>query len=105
MCPKCQNVRAKCADCPSRSFAPLSDRELIDHFKGRDSSFRDVIGLYVLDSECKTSVLVADFDKAGWREGPSPPIVMQRSGWGSQLPWRGLARAMEAMSGFSSMSL
>ena len=89
VCPKCQNVRSKCADCPSRSFAPLSDRELIDHFKGRDPSFRDVVGLYVLDSECKTSVLVADFDKAGWREAVSAyrdaaerlgaPVAVERS--------------------------
>lgn len=89
VCPKCQNVRAKCADCPSRSFAPLSDRELIDHFKGRDPFFRDVVGLYVLDSECKTSVLVADFDKAGWREAASAyrdaaerlgiPVAVERS--------------------------
>lgn len=71
VCPKCQNARAKCADCPSRSFAPLSDRELIDHFKGRDPSFKDVVGLYVLDSECKTSVLVADFDKTGWQKAVS----------------------------------
>lgn len=89
VCPKCRNVRAKCADCDSRSFAPLSDRELIDHFKGRDPSFKDVVGLYVLDGECKTSVLVADFDKAGWQRAVASyrnaaerlgiPVAVERS--------------------------
>lgn len=89
VCPKCQNVRSKCADCPSWSFAPLNDRELIDHFKGRDPSFKDVVGLYVLDSECKTSVLVADFDKTGWQKAVSAyrdaaerlgvPVAVERS--------------------------
>ncbi|MEC4273426.1 DEAD/DEAH box helicase family protein [Adlercreutzia sp. R25] len=88
-CPKCQSVRAKCADCASRSFTPLGDRELINHFKGRDPSFKDVVGLYVLDSECNTSVLVADFDKAGWQESVSSyrdaaeclgiPVAVERS--------------------------
>ena len=89
VCPKCQNVRSKCAGCPSRSFAPLSDRELIDHFKGLDPSFKDVVGLYVLDSEYKTSVLVADFDKTGWQKAVSAyrdaaerlgvPVAVERS--------------------------
>ncbi len=68
VCPKGSGRKVGCSDCPQRSFAPLSDRLLVEHFKGESASYRDVIGLYVLDSECKTSVLVADFGKDGWKD-------------------------------------
>lgn len=67
VCPKKTNLKARCPDCPQRSFAPLSDSALVSHFKGERSDFKDVVGLYVLGKNCKTSVLVADFDKEGWK--------------------------------------
>lgn len=59
--------KAKCAACPSRSFVALNDRALISHFQGKSERFDDVVGLYVLTKECKTWLLVADFDKEGWK--------------------------------------
>ncbi len=59
--------RAKCADCPNRKFIPVNERAIRDHFKGERDDLRDVMGLYVLTPDCKTRVLVADFDKEGWK--------------------------------------
>ena len=68
VCPKCSNSKAHCAECGARTFAPLSDRAILSHIKGASESFKDVIALYPIDSDGKTSVLVADFDKDGWRD-------------------------------------
>lgn len=67
ICPKKVNPRSPCTDCPNRAFAPVSDAALIAHFKGEQFNLKDVVGLYVLD-EGRTSILVADFDKAGWKK-------------------------------------
>ncbi len=56
-----------CADCKKREFLPLSDEDLKKHFKGESPEYEDVLGLYVLDESCRTWVLVADFDGAGWK--------------------------------------
>ncbi|WP_302397706.1 TOTE conflict system archaeo-eukaryotic primase domain-containing protein [Eggerthella sinensis] len=68
VCPKKANPRSRCADCPNRAFAPVSDAALIAHFQGKRLDLKDVVGLYVLDKEGKTCVLVADFDKTGWEK-------------------------------------
>ena len=68
LCPKSNQPRFRCADCRKRDFLPLTDKALIGHFRGEDAAFKDVIGLYVLDESCRTSVLVVDFDKEGWQE-------------------------------------
>lgn len=68
ICPRTQERKVKCAACESKAFAPLSDAALIAHFKGADERFRDVIGLYVLNDDSKTHLLVLDFDKDGWKE-------------------------------------
>ncbi len=68
ICPKCENHRFPCATCEMRATRPLSDRDLVDHFAGRREDFHDVVGLYVLDEDCRTCVLVADFDDAGWQD-------------------------------------
>lgn len=56
----------KCADCPARKFVPVNDQAIVEHFRGGQDGFRDVMGLYVLLPDCTTWVLVADFDKKGW---------------------------------------
>lgn len=66
-CPKKINPRSPCADCAHSAFTSPSDATLIAHFKGARADLKDVVGLYVLDKEGKTSVLVADFDKTGWK--------------------------------------
>lgn len=68
VCPRANGKRVPCADCSHRVFRPLDDAALLAHFQGRSEKFHDVIGLYVLDEQCNTSVLVADFDGTGWQE-------------------------------------
>lgn len=63
VCPRTTGGPARCAQCDQRSFKQLDDKTIIEHFKGSDPRLRDVIGQYVLDKDCKTRVLVMDFDK------------------------------------------
>lgn len=72
VCPKTDPAKRKspglCSHCPNRNLKPLTEQVLIAHFKGADDRLRDVVGLYVTDENCETSVLVADFDGAGWQQ-------------------------------------
>ncbi len=97
----------RCAECSNREFVPLSDTALLKHFKGESPQFRDVCGLYVLTEGCKTWVLVADFDKAGWEReallyceacdahGLAPCIERSRSGNGAHV-WLFFEEAVDA---------
>ena len=88
------NRGIKCADCPARKFIPINDQAIVEHFKGEQDGFRDVMGLYVLLPDCTTWVLVADFDKEGWQRettlyrdacrsfGLCPAVERSRSGNG-----------------------
>ncbi len=67
VCPRASGRKVGCADCEQRAFLPLDDRDLIRHFKGEDERLRDVVGLYVLDADSNTQVLVLDFDGKGWK--------------------------------------
>ena len=101
------NRRMRCAKCSNREFVPLSDATLRKHFKGESSQFRDVCGLYVLTEDCRTWILVADFDKAGWKRevmlyceacdahGLSPCIERSRSGNGAHV-WLFFEEAVDA---------
>ena len=91
------NPGTKCADCPARKFIPTNDQAIVEHFKGERDDLRDVMGLYVLTPDCKTWVLVADFDKAGWQRetalyrdacrafGLFPAVERSRSGNGAHV--------------------
>lgn len=91
------NPGQKCADCPNRVFVPVNDQAFIAHFKGERSDFSDVMGLYVLTQDCKTWVLVADFDEGEWQRetvlyreecrsiGLCPAVERSRSGNGSHV--------------------
>lgn len=61
------NPGIKCAECSKRKFFPPDNQAYIRHFRGERDDFTDVLGLYVLQPDCKTWVLVADFDKDGWQ--------------------------------------
>ncbi len=96
-CPRWTRARRglKCSDCPNRDYVPLSDHDLNRHFTGADPEYRDVVGLYVLDADCCTHILVADFDKDGWQQetvrycascakhGLMPAVERSRSGNGA----------------------
>ena len=91
------NRGIKCADCPAREFIPINNQAIVEHFKGEQDGFRDVMGLYVLLPDCTTWVLVADFDKEGWqrettlyrdacrRFGLCPAVERSRSGNGAHV--------------------
>lgn len=66
----CRRGKTKrpCDGCPGKSFAVLSDRNLVAHFQGKDARFRDVIGIYPMLADSSCWFLAADFDDAGWQE-------------------------------------
>ena len=98
-CPRYTRAKpgAKCIDCPNRKFIPVNGQAIVDHFRGERDDLRDVMGLYVLTPNCKTWVLVADFDKEGWQRetalyrdacrafGLTPAVERSRSGNGSHV--------------------
>ena len=91
------NPGVKCAECPVRQFIPVNNRAIVNHFKGEQNNLNDVMGLYVLTPECKTWVLIADFDKDGWQRettlyrdacrdlGLFPAVERSRSGNGAHV--------------------
>lgn len=86
--------KIKCADCPAREFIPVNNQAIVAHCRGESQNLLDVMGLYVLTPDCKTWVLVADFDKEGWQRetvlyrdacrafGLCPAVERSRSGNG-----------------------
>lgn len=58
----CDKKQYKCAECPNRNLAPLTSQEIYRHLEGKDENGCDVIGLYVVTSDNKCTVLCADFD-------------------------------------------
>ncbi len=65
----CEKPRVKCADCPHRSFLPVTDAVIRRHLCGLDDGGREfVMGIYpmLLDESC--FFLAADFDKSHWRD-------------------------------------
>lgn len=67
-CPKKRKNGFKCVDCTHQDFPPLDKTTLLAHFSNRAHPFRDMVGMYVMDEESRTHVLVGDFDKAGWQQ-------------------------------------
>lgn len=58
----CDKKKHKCAECPNRNFATLTNQDIYRHLEGKDENGCDVIGLYVVTSDNKCSFLCADFD-------------------------------------------
>ena len=65
----CEKPRIKCADCPNRSFLPVTDEVIRWHLSGSDDRGRAfVIGVYpMLQDEC-CHFLAVDFDRQDWRD-------------------------------------
>lgn len=109
LCPRYNrsNRGIKCGECPNRSYIPFTDGDLKAHFRGEGSGFRDVLGLYPLTEDCKTWILVADFDKDGWQRevalyceacvahGLIPAVERSRSGNGAHV-WLFFEDAVDA---------
>ena len=65
----CDKKRYKCAECPNRHFAPLTDQDVYRHLEGKDENGCDVIGLYVITLDDKSNFLCADFDDKNCTHG------------------------------------
>ena len=65
----CDKKKHKCAECPNRNFAPLTQQDIYRHLEGKDENGCDVIGLYVVTSDNKCSFLCADFDDKNCTHG------------------------------------
>ena len=59
---KCDMKKYSCADCPFKFHVPLSDHYIFNHLAGKDSSCRDVVGLYPLMEGDVCRFLAFDFD-------------------------------------------
>ena len=59
---KCDMKKYSCADCPFKLHVPLSDRYIFNHLAGKDSTCRDVVGLYPLMEGDVCRFLAFDFD-------------------------------------------
>jgi hypothetical protein len=65
----CEKPKIKCAECQHRRFLPVTDEVIRCHLAGQDGNGWDfTMGVYpmLLDETC--FFVVADFDKATWRE-------------------------------------
>ena len=66
---KIKGVRnVNCKTCPNRKSRPITEQDVREHLEGKDNQFRDVLGLYVSNSESMTHVLVGDFDEGRWQD-------------------------------------
>lgn len=65
----CDKKNHKCAECPNRNFATLTNQDIYRHLEGKDENGCDVIGLYVVTSDNKCSFLCADFDDKNCTHG------------------------------------
>ena len=66
---KCDKKRYKCAECPSRNFAPLSDGAVYKHLEGKSEDCLDVIGLYAVMVDNSCAFLCTDFDDKNCEHG------------------------------------
>ena len=65
----CDKRAARCAECPNRSFLPVTDEIVRWHLSGHDDNGRDfVMGVYPMLQDEACFFLAADFDKESWQE-------------------------------------
>jgi hypothetical protein len=87
-----KNSRIKFGDSANRTFLPVTDRVIEDHFRGRH-----IVGVYPLLTDDTCWFLAADFDDDGWRDnvaafvetsrafGLTPAVERSRSGSGAHV--------------------
>lgn len=93
----CDKKAFKCAKCPNRKLAALSDKAIYAHLSGKDALGRDVIGLYPMLTDETCYFLAIDFDEENWRadvtavrmvcseQGIAAAVERSRSGNGAHL--------------------
>lgn len=65
----CDKRKYKCAECPNRLFAPLTNADVYRHLEGKSADCRDVIGLYVINNDNTCHFLCTDFDDKNCEHG------------------------------------
>lgn len=71
----CNKKQHKCAECPSRNFAPLTDQDIYRHLEGKDDNGCDVIGLYAITFDNKCYFLCVDFDDKNCTHGYKEDVL------------------------------
>ena len=71
----CDKRKFKCAECPNRQFAALTDKDIYRHLEGKDADGRDVIGLYVLNEDNTCNSLCTDFDDKNCDHGYQEDVI------------------------------
>lgn len=71
----CDKKKYKCADCPNRQFAVVSDDDFYKHLSGKDEDGRDVIGIYAITDDNSCYFLCADFDDKNCEHGYQEDVL------------------------------
>lgn len=71
----CDKKKYKCAECPNRNFASLTDQDCYRHLEGKDENGCDVIGLYAILPDNKCAFLCADFDDKNCMHGYKDDVL------------------------------
>ncbi len=65
----CDKRKYKCAECPNRLFAFLTDEHIYNHLAGKDNFGRDIVGIYPIMSDNTCNFLCTDFDDKSCEHG------------------------------------
>ena len=71
----CDKRAYKCAECPNRNFAPLTQRDIYQHLEGKDDNCCDVVGLYAIMPDNNCSFLCTDFDDKSCKHGYKDDVL------------------------------
>ena len=66
----CDKRKHKCAECPNRLFAPLTNEHIYNHLAGKDDYGRDILGVYpIMDNNFTLSLLFPAWHKNTKKNG------------------------------------
>ena len=71
----CDKKTFKCAECPNRSFAPLTSKDIYRHLEGKDENCCDVVGLYAIMPDNNCTFLCTDFDDKSCKHGYKDDVL------------------------------
>lgn len=65
----CDKRKYRCAECPNRLFASLTDEYIYNHLAGKDNFGKDIVGVYPIMSDSTCNFLCTDFDDKSCEHG------------------------------------